>query len=92
MIGILKACGLFHYRRYKMEPDKIYAEINRLSLTQKLILTQDIGDLIARESGKLAMPEWQKNELEKRYDHYKQDNMKLHDWQETHNELRTRYK
>ena len=50
-----------------MEPDKITAEINRLSLAQKLILTQDIWDSIARESGKLAMPEWQEKELEKRY-------------------------
>jgi len=50
--------GEFHYRRHEMEPDKITAEINRLSLTQKLILTQDIWDSIARDSGKLSMPEW----------------------------------
>jgi len=74
-----------------MEPDKIAAEINRLSLAQKLILTQDIWDSIARESGKLSMPEWQKNELEKRYGQYKQGKMGLHDWQEIHNELRTRH-
>ncbi len=75
-----------------MEPDKIAAEINRLSLPQKLILTQDIWDSIARESGKLSMPEWQKNELEKRYEHYKQGKMELHNWQDVHSELRERYK
>ncbi|MDL1975497.1 MAG: addiction module protein [Deltaproteobacteria bacterium] len=75
-----------------MEPDKISAEISSLSLTQKLILAQDIWDSIALESGKLPMPEWQKNELEKRYGQYKQSNMELHDWVEVHNELRERHK
>ena len=75
-----------------MEPDKIIAEINRLSLPQKLILTQDIWDSIARESGQLSMPEWQKNELEKRYSQYKQGKVELHDWQEVHSGLRARYK
>lgn len=75
-----------------MEPDKITAEINRLSLAQKLILTQDIWDSIAKESGKLPMPQWQKNELEKRYARYKQGKMELHDWREVHNELRARHK
>ena len=75
-----------------MEPDKITAEINRLSLPQKLILAQDIWDSIALESGKLPMPEWQKNELEKRYAQYKQGKMELHDWREIHDELRERHK
>jgi len=75
-----------------MEPNKIAAEINRLSLPQKLILAQDIWDAIALESGKLSMPKWQKNELEKRYGQYKQGKMELHDWREIHDELRERHK
>ncbi len=75
-----------------MEPDKIAAEVNKLSLSQKLILTQDIWDSIARESDKLSMPEWQKNELEKRYSQYKQGKMELHDWRKVHNKLRESYK
>ncbi len=75
-----------------MEPNKITAEINRLSLPQKLILAQDIWDSIALESGRLSMPEWQKNEIEKRYGQYKQDKMELHDWREIHDELRERHK
>lgn len=75
-----------------MEPNKITAEINKLSLPQKLILAQDIWDSIALESGKLSMPEWQKNELEKRYGEYKQGKMELHDWREIHDELRERHK
>jgi putative addiction module component (TIGR02574 family) len=56
-----------------MEPDRITDEIKRLSLPQRLILSQDILDSIALESGKLTMSEWQKSELEKRYGQYKDD-------------------
>jgi len=76
----------------EMEPDKITDEIKRLSLSQRLILAQDIWDSIALESGKLPMPEWQKRELEKRYGQYKQGTLGLHDWREVHAELRERYK
>ncbi len=75
-----------------MEPNKISAEISRLSLQQKLILAQDIWDSIALEANNLPMPEWQKKELEKRYGQFKQDLVELHDWQQIHNELRERHK
>ena len=75
-----------------MEPEKITAEINKLGLTQKLILTQDIWDSIAKESGTLPMPEWQKNELEKRYGQYKRGKLELYDWQKVHTELRAKHK
>ncbi len=75
-----------------MEPAKIADEIKMLSLPQRLLLAQDIWDTIALESDKLPMPEWQRNELDKRYDQYKQGKLELHDWQEVHHELRDRYK
>ncbi len=75
-----------------MEPDKIATEINMLSVPQKLLLAQDIWDSIAKENESLLMPEWQKNELDKRYKHYKEGNSTLYDWQSVHNELRQRYK
>ena len=62
-----------------MEPDKITAEINMLSVSQKLLMAQDIWDSIARESGNLLMPEWQKNELDKRYKHCKDGKATMHD-------------
>lgn len=74
-----------------MEPDKIAAEIRKLSLPQKLILAQDIWDSIAFERGNLPMPEWQKSELQKRYMQYQQDELELHDWQDVHEELRRTY-
>jgi putative addiction module component (TIGR02574 family) len=75
-----------------MEPDKIATEISRLSLSQRLILAQDIWDSIALEGSKLPMPEWQKTELEKRYALYQHGKMELLDWREIHNELRERHK
>jgi len=71
-----------------MEPDKIVAEINRLSLPQRLLMAQDIWDSIALESGKLTMPDWQKLELGKRYSQYKQGILGLHDWRDVHHDLR----
>ena len=59
-----KYSELFYYVwEEKMEPAQIAFEVNKLSLPQKLILAQDIWDSISRDSGKLTMPEWQKNEV-----------------------------
>lgn len=75
-----------------MEPSEIADEISRLSLPQKLILTQDIWDSIALENGNLPLPEWQKYELEKRYNEYRDGKMELYNWQEVHKNLREKYK
>jgi putative addiction module component (TIGR02574 family) len=75
-----------------MEPEQITKEISRMSLAQKLLLTQDIWDSIAREGDRLPMPQWQKKELDKRYDEYRQGTMDLHDWQDIHNRLRAGHK
>jgi putative addiction module component (TIGR02574 family) len=76
----------------EMEQDKIASEIKKLSLSQKLILTQDIWDSIALERGNLPMPDWQKRELERRYSQYKEGNLALHDWREVHEGLREKYR
>ncbi len=75
-----------------MDPTELTAEINMLSLPQKLLLAQDIWDSIARASGNLPLPEWQKNELDKRYSDFKEGKSTLHDWQDVHGELRAMYK
>lgn len=75
-----------------MEPEKIIAEINRLGTSQKLILAQDIWDSIARDGGRLSMPEWQKKELEERFKRYQKGQMNLHDWRAVHDALRERHR
>ncbi len=38
------------------------------------------------------MHEWQKHELDKRYQEYKSGKLELRDWQTVHEELRAKYK
>jgi len=71
-----------------MKPSEIIKEIDKLELTEKLKLVEDIWDSIARSNLILPMPEWQKIELEKRYNDYKCGCLKLHDWNEVHEGLR----
>jgi putative addiction module component (TIGR02574 family) len=47
---------------------------------------------IARNNEELPMPEWQKAELDRRYDNYRNGKLKLHDWEAVHQELRNRQK
>jgi putative addiction module component (TIGR02574 family) len=71
-----------------MQPEQIISEIKRLSVSQKLLIAQDIWDSIAMGNGNISMPEWQKDELEKRYTEYKNRKVAFHDWQEVHARLR----
>ena len=75
-----------------MRPNEIIKEIDKLNLSDKLILVEDIWDSIARSNAELPMPEWQKVELEKRYCEYKSGKFNLHDWKEVHKGLRKKHK
>lgn len=63
-----------------------------MDLSEKLILAEDIWYSIARNNSELPLPEWQKGELEKRYEEYKSGKLVLHEWQEVHKELREKHK
>ncbi|MFH1522030.1 MAG: addiction module protein [archaeon] len=75
-----------------MRSSEIVKEVNKLDLSEKLILVEDIWDAIARDNGELPMPEWQKTELDKRYNDYKNGNLKFHDCGSIHKGLRDQYK
>lgn len=75
-----------------MRPGEIKNEINRLNLSEKLLLVEDIWDSIAASSSELAMPTWQETELDRRYRDYQQGALELHDWQAVHEGLREKYK
>jgi len=47
--------------------EEIREEINRLYLSEKLLLIADVWDSIAQSNNELPMPEWQKKELDLRY-------------------------
>ncbi|RKX83115.1 MAG: addiction module protein [Spirochaetes bacterium] len=75
-----------------MQTSDIIKEIDNMGLSEKLILVEDIWDSIARFNTELPMPEWQKSELDKRYSNYKNGELKLHDWETVHENLRNKYK
>jgi len=75
-----------------MRPEKIKDEISKLELSEKLLLVEDIWDSIASSNSELPMPEWQKKELDRRYQQYKEGKLDLHDWKMVHEELREKYK
>lgn len=75
-----------------MRLDEIRQEINKMKLSEKLLLIEDVWDSIAQSNSELPMPEWQKRELDKRYKEYKAGKQNLHDWQSVHEEIRNKYK
>jgi len=75
-----------------MRPEEIKAEISQLELAEKLLLVEDVWDSIALSNAELPMMEWQKKELDARYQAYQKGNLELHDWQSVHEGLRDKYK
>jgi len=75
-----------------MRPEQIRSEINRLELSEKLLLVEDIWDSIAASNSELPMPAWQKAELDRRYGEYRDGDLTLHDWAAVHERLREKYK
>jgi len=47
-----------------MRPDQIKEEVRELTLSEKLLLVEDIWDLIAADNSEIPVPAWQKKELD----------------------------
>ena len=75
-----------------MRPEQIRDEVGKLGLSEKLLLVEDIWDSIAVSNSEIPMPDWQKQELDRRYKEYKEGKLELHDWDEVHKVLREKYK
>lgn len=75
-----------------MEHNNLPQEIDRLTIPEKILLGEDIWDSIARSNTDIPLPEWQKQELDKRYADYREGRTTLHDWQEVHEDLRNSIK
>lgn len=71
-----------------MSRDLILKEIDKLGLSEKVLMVEELWDLIARDSNSLPMPEWQKIELDKRQQAFENSEVELHDWQIVHKRLR----
>ena len=70
-----------------MRLDEIKSEINKLELSQKLLLVEYVWDSIAFGNSELPLLEWQKKELNKRYREYKEGRLELHEWETVHKEM-----
>ena len=75
-----------------MRPEEIMQEINKLKLSEKLLLIEDVWDSIALSDKDLSMQEWQKKELNKRYSEFRDKQIDLHDWHSVHEDLRNKFK
>ncbi|MDM8518217.1 addiction module protein [Desulfobacterales bacterium HSG16] len=53
-----------------MRSEAIRQEACRLGLAEKLLLVADLWDSIALGNSELPLPDWQKRELDKRYEDY----------------------
>jgi len=71
-----------------MKPEQIILEVERLDLSEKLMLVEDIWDSIAESNSELPMPQWQKEELDKRYEAYKKGNIELYSWDDINKSIR----
>ena len=75
-----------------MRSEQIKIEACQLGLSEKLLLVEDIWDSIALDNSEMRLPEWQKKELDRRYKEYKKGDLKLHNWENVHKELREKHK
>ncbi len=75
-----------------MRPEEIKSEVSKLALSEKLLLVEDIWDSIAADNSEMPLSLWQKQELDRRYNDYKENKLKLHDWKDVHAGLRDKYK
>jgi putative addiction module component (TIGR02574 family) len=75
-----------------VRPEEITKEINRLELSEQLLLVEDIWDSIAADSSEIPLSESHKSALTRRYRAYKKGKLELHDWKSVHERLRDKYR
>lgn len=75
-----------------MRADDLKKEINKLPIAEKLILIEEVWDNIAAASSDIPLPEWQKQELDKRLAQYQTNEIETVPMEEVHDALRNKYK
>ena len=75
-----------------MTVEQIKAEFNKLPVSEKLLLVEDMWDAIAADESSLPVPDWQREELAKRHKAYEEGDVALRDWQSVHKSIRDKYK
>lgn len=74
-----------------MQTEKLRIEINKLEISEKLTLVEDVWDDIAKSNQNLPLPEWHKIELDKRLSAYDQGEVKTENYHKVHESLKAKY-
>ncbi len=75
-----------------MRTRELRSAIDKLEVSEKLVLVKEVWDDIAKSNAQLPLPEWQKKELNKRLAAYEQGAIKTKDLRQVHDALRTKYR
>ncbi len=73
-----------------MKPEQIKLEVERLELSEKLMLVEDIWDSIAESNSVLPLPLWQQQELDRRYESFKKGELELHSLEDISKSVRNK--
>ena len=73
-----------------MEPKTLIAAFDKLEMSEKIVMIEDLWDSIAKSNDSIPLPEWQKAELSKRYQEFLGQKLPLHSWSNVHDELRNK--
>lgn len=74
-----------------MTVNEMEIEISKLNLDDTLRLVETIWDSIALSNDDFSLPDWQKKELDHRYEEYKSGKLELYDWEEVHQSIKEKY-
>jgi putative addiction module component (TIGR02574 family) len=72
--------------------EELKSAIDKLEVSEKLILIEEVWDDIAKSNQQLPLPEWQKRELSKRLSAYDHGETGTKDFLQVHDALRIKYK
>ncbi|WP_250657369.1 addiction module protein [Alkalimarinus coralli] len=75
-----------------MRIDEIKEEIYKLSLSDKLMLVEDVWDDIGKSNAQITLPEWQAEELDARIKAYNKGQVDTVEWGEAHKGFRDKYR
>ncbi len=75
-----------------MQTQELRSTIDKLEVSEKLILVEEVWDDIAKSNEQLPLPEWQKRELSKRLSAYDQEAIGTKGFRQVHDALRIKYK
>lgn len=66
---------------------KVLDELEKLSVTERVQLVEELWDSIARSNAEIPLPQWQRDELDRRKEKYAQNPDSVRTWDEVKNDI-----